>query len=74
MVVCASTDERRRVQQLSVLSDWIARYPEPCLVIGDFNDLLMESEKDRGNGRTAASMRSFRDFVAQVRLLDLGFE
>lgn len=69
-----STDERRRIQQLSVLRDWIACYPEPCLVMGDFDNLLLESKKDGGNGRMAASMQSFRDFVAQARLLDLGFE
>lgn len=59
VVVYASTDERKQAQQLEVLMTCITCYPKPCLLMGDFNDLLLESENDGGNGRTAASIRAF---------------
>lgn len=43
-------------------------------MIGDFNDVLLNSENEGGNMRTATSMRSFWNFVTNSRLLDLGFE
>lgn len=74
VVVYASIDERKWVQQLGVLMERIACYPKPCLLIGGFNDLLLESEKEGGNGQTVTSMQFFHTFVAHTRLLDLGFE
>ncbi|CAN6691340.1 unnamed protein product [Malus baccata var. baccata] len=44
------------------------------LLIGDFNDILCNDEKEGGNYRPTASMRDFREFVAQNELMDLGFE
>lgn len=40
VVVYTSTNDCKRAQQLGVLMDRIASYPEPCLSMGDFNDLL----------------------------------
>lgn len=74
VVVYASTNDRKRAQQLGVLSERISNYSKPCLLMGDFNDLLSDSEKDGGNKRKAASMRTFRNFVTTTCLLDLGFE
>lgn len=34
MVVYSSTDDRKRAQQLGILTDHIASYPEPCLLMG----------------------------------------
>lgn len=68
----ASIDDCKRAQQLDVLLNQINGYLEPCLLMGDFNDLLYESENEGDNIRTAASMRIFRNFVTQARLLDLG--
>lgn len=62
VIVYASTDDRKRMQQLGVLMDRIVGYPEPCLVMGDFNDLLHKSEKDGGNVWTANSMRDLQEF------------
>ncbi|XP_070677800.1 uncharacterized protein [Malus domestica] len=73
VVVYASTVACTRAQQFEVLRTRLASLGEPCLVMGDFNDLLLESEKIGGNGRTVSSMRTFRTFVAQTKLLDLGF-
>lgn len=44
-VVYASTHDRKRAQHLGVLSKRISNYLEPCVLMGDFNDLLWDSEK-----------------------------
>ena len=74
VIIYASTDDKKRAQQFALLSDHLAYYLEPCLLMGDFNDLLLNSEKEGGNMRTATSMRAFRNFVTDSCLLDLGFE
>lgn len=74
VVVYASIDDRKRAQQLGILSERISNYSEPCLLMGDFNDLLLDSKKDGGNRRTATSMCTFQNFVTTTCLLDLGFE
>ncbi|KAM2075388.1 hypothetical protein ACFX1T_038284 [Malus domestica] len=74
VVVYVSTDERKRFQQLAVLFERIASYTEPCLLMGDFNNLLSDFEKEWGNYCTTASMRGFQNFVTTSGLLDLGFE
>lgn len=43
-------------------------------MIGDFNDIVDDEEKEAGNCRSMASMRDFQDFLAENGLLDLGFE
>lgn len=74
IIVYASTDDSKRAQQVGVLSKCISNYMEPCLLIGDFNDLLSDLEKDGSNRQTTNSMRTFRNFVTNTCLLDLGFE
>lgn len=56
-----------------MLSKWIERESDRCLLIGDFNDILSNEEKEGGNYKTAASMRDFRKFVARNELMDLGY-
>nr|XP_028945663.1 uncharacterized protein LOC114819996 [Malus domestica] len=73
VIVYASTDEHMRATQLGPVQDRVLSYFEPCMVMGDLNDLLLDSENKGGNERTVASMRCFRSFVTQARLLDLGF-
>ncbi|XP_070668773.1 uncharacterized protein [Malus domestica] len=76
-MACMHVIEQRGIagaQQLSVLFDRIAGFTEPCFLMGDLNDVLSDSEKEGGNVRTVASIRTFRNFVAQAQLLDLGFE
>lgn len=46
VVIYASTDEGKRAQQFEVLLTRITGYIEPCLLMGNFNDLLLESEKE----------------------------
>ena len=43
------------------------------MLIGDFNDIIDDSEKEGGNYRSVASRRDFSGFIADNRLLDLGF-
>ncbi|CAN6695621.1 unnamed protein product [Malus baccata var. baccata] len=72
--IYASTDEKKRRDQWRTLGNLIGRERDLCLLIGDFNDILCNGEKDGGNHRSAASMRDFREFVANNELLDLGYE
>lgn len=71
--VYASTDDKQRNAQWLTLQARISRCPEACLVIGDFNDILYNSENQVGNFRTERSMHDFWSFVADSQLLDLGF-
>ncbi|KAM2913102.1 hypothetical protein COP2_043795 [Malus domestica] len=72
--IYTSTDERRRREQWKNLSKRINYDDNHCLLIGDFNDILCNDEKEGGNTRSISSLRDFRDFVARNELLDLGFE
>ncbi|XP_070675640.1 uncharacterized protein [Malus domestica] len=74
LAVYASTDDKRRKRQWNELGKRISRMAGKCLVIGDFNDIVDDAEKDGGNYRSMASTRDFRDFLADNELLDLGFE
>ena len=70
----ASTDENRRRQQWEALGNRMEKANEPCLLIGVFNDILSNGEKEEGNHRSVASLRDFRSFVACNGLMDLGYE
>ncbi|KAM1551667.1 hypothetical protein ACFX10_043770 [Malus domestica] len=72
--IYASTDEKKRREQWQELSKRIAQDRDRCLLIGDFNDILCNDEKEGENHRPAASLRDFRDFVARDELMDLGYE
>lgn len=71
--IYASTDAKIRKAQWLTLHTRMSLCPEACLLIGDFNDILDRSEKQGGNVRSERSMLDFRSFVADNRLLDLGF-
>ena len=72
--VYASTDEKKRRSQWESLSQRISKTEGRCLLVGDFNDILCNEEKEGGNHRTVASLRDFREFVASNELIDLGYE
>ncbi|KAM0955247.1 hypothetical protein EV1_023409 [Malus domestica] len=72
--IYASTDEKKRRDQWMSLSQRISRAGERCLLIGDFNDILSNDEKEGGKYRSVASLRDFREFVARNELMDLGYE
>lgn len=72
--IYASIDEKKRRDQWKVLSNQIEKESDLCLLIRDFNDIMCNGEKEGGNHRSAASMKDFREFVAQNELLDLGYK
>lgn len=43
-------------------------------LIGDFNDILSNNEKEGGNYIMASSLRDFKEFVAWNELTDLGYD
>ncbi|CAN1221989.1 hypothetical protein LINGRAPRIM_LOCUS458 [Linum grandiflorum] len=47
---------------------------EPWLLIGDFNSICFNYEKEGGNTVTVASTAPFRNFMFNNNLLDLGFQ
>ncbi|CAN6562972.1 unnamed protein product [Malus baccata var. baccata] len=64
---------KKRREQWGYLSMRLGNCREKSLLIGDFNDILCNDEKEGGNYRPTSSMRDFREFVAQNELMDLGF-
>ncbi|KAM2536188.1 hypothetical protein TB1_021659 [Malus domestica] len=74
LAVYASTDEKRRRAQWRELSMRVCSSQGKCIVIGDFNDIVDDEENEGGNYRSMASIRDFRELLADNELLDLGFE
>ncbi|CAN6698982.1 unnamed protein product [Malus baccata var. baccata] len=72
--IYASTDDKKRREQWKEVSKRIGQDRDRCLLLGDFNDILCNEEKEGGNYRPAASLRDFREFVARDELMDLGYE
>ena len=46
----------------------------PWLVLGDFNEILYNHEKDGGRPRTQKQLHAFHDALSACQLSDLGFE
>lgn len=45
----------------------------PWLVLGDFNEILFNSEKEGGRPRTQRQMQLFHDALADCELADIGY-
>ena len=45
----------------------------PWIVLGDFNEILMGSEKDGGVVRSQRCMQNFQNSVDDCNLFDMGF-
>ncbi|KAI5323542.1 hypothetical protein L3X38_032614 [Prunus dulcis] len=71
--VYASTDARVLRSQWQILSERIEWCQDACLVMGDFNDIMDVIEKSAGVPRIERSLEDFCGFVANSRLLDLGY-
>jgi hypothetical protein len=46
----------------------------PWLCAGDFNEILTHDEQLGGNERSESRMMNFRDYLADCRLMDLGYK
>ena len=46
----------------------------PWICLGDFNDILYNYEKERGNIRAARKIKGFRMMIEECKLNDLGFK
>ncbi|XP_068344245.1 uncharacterized protein [Pyrus communis] len=71
--IYTSTNDNKRKDQWRMLSNRIKAARNKCLLIGDFNDIIDDLDKERGNYRSVVSMRNFCDFSVGNKLLDLGF-
>jgi endonuclease/exonuclease/phosphatase family metal-dependent hydrolase len=69
-VVYGPQDTEEKIQFLAKLSERRALCHGPWMIIGDFNMILRASEKNNAN-LDRASMRRFREFVANLELKEL---
>ncbi|KAM2181481.1 hypothetical protein EV2_033006 [Malus domestica] len=74
LAVYASTHDKRMRAQWTELGKRISDSRGKCIVIGHFNDIVDDAEKEGNNYHSMASTSDFRDFLADNELLDLGFE
>jgi hypothetical protein len=56
-----------KLQELKVV------YNIPWVVIGDFNEIMCNHEKEGGNPKPEMYMQAFRDALHDYELMDLGF-
>ncbi|XP_057744898.1 uncharacterized protein LOC130962743 [Arachis stenosperma] len=70
--VYLSTNEQIRVQQYEDLSGQLLQFEDNLIIMGDFNSLRSQNEKEGGNLHTSASMDNFNGFINDNRLMDLG--
>ena len=73
IAVYASTAEKQRRDNWQKLGKRISYSAGKCLLIGYFNEIVDDGEKEGGNYRSIASTRDFRGFLAANGLIDLGF-
>ena len=45
----------------------------PWLLMGDFNEILYNSEKEGGRPRTQRRLQTFHDVLSECELNDMGF-
>jgi len=67
-------DPSQRAESWKLLKFLKRAPPSPWLCIGDFNEILYNSEKVGGNPRHAKQMESFREAVQKCNLGNLGFK
>ncbi|KAK4254647.1 hypothetical protein QN277_010000 [Acacia crassicarpa] len=64
--------ERRLVW--NSLRRWASSVEDPWLVMGDFNDLLSQAEKEGGNPRSLRKIINFQSLLSDCNLPDLEFK
>ncbi|KAH7845513.1 hypothetical protein Vadar_003022 [Vaccinium darrowii] len=69
----ASTNDRIRKAQWEELLEYRRRSSGEWIIWGDFNDILWEDEKQGGRRREAWTLRTFRHFISELGVVDMGF-
>lgn len=67
-------ERRRRVEAWNMISMLAQKSSLPWCMIGDYNDLMFDSEKKGGRKHPRALLQGFSDTVANCGLIDLGYE
>ncbi|CAN0919074.1 hypothetical protein LINGRAHAP2_LOCUS31245 [Linum grandiflorum] len=70
--VHAPTDRNERRVFWNLISELNLDADTAWLIVGDFNTVLYEYEKERGNPIRYSSAMDFRQFISNNRLMDLG--
>ncbi|XP_074344595.1 uncharacterized protein LOC141683745 [Apium graveolens] len=65
---------RRRVEAWNMISMLAQKPSLPWCMIGDYNDLMFDSEKKGGRKQPRALLQGFSDIVANCGLIDFGYE
>ena len=67
-------ETHRRSESWDLLRRLHGRNSLPWLCVGDFNEIVKQSEKFRGRLRPQNQMQMFRDALDECELMDLGFK
>lgn len=67
-------EEAKKALSWNLLSLLKAQYDLPWLCVGDFNKILLDSEKKIGANRKSHLIQNFINVINQCNLQDLGFE
>ncbi|XP_074342351.1 uncharacterized protein LOC141679878 [Apium graveolens] len=67
-------ERRRRAEVWEMIRGLSQHSTSPWYVIGDFNDLMFDTEKRGGSSHPRSLLQGFSDTVADCGLIDLGFE
>jgi hypothetical protein len=66
-------DPSRRHEAWSLLKLLAGMGPTPWVCLGDFNEILHQSEKCGGNAKSRSQMEDFHNVLEHCELVDLGF-
>ncbi|CAA0838462.1 DNAse I-like superfamily protein, partial [Striga hermonthica] len=71
--VYMSTNSVERAAWLQLESD-VNHWGASWFIIGDWNDIISNSEKKGGNKRSDASLRGFKDFINRMAMMEVKME
>ena len=68
-----ASETQKRVKSWDLIRSLHNRFRVPCLVVGDFNEIIKSSEKRGGRLRPYLQMQNFCDALDECGLMDMGF-
>ncbi|KAF7121272.1 hypothetical protein RHSIM_Rhsim13G0210000 [Rhododendron simsii] len=71
--VYASTEQLTRRELWRHIASKLGNDQEPCVIAGDFNDILFNEEKSGGRDKEGWEMQDFRNFIDDNDLIDVGY-